>query len=199
MVDVTSVDEIQRAVEVAASWQLPILVKNTGHDWKGRSSGTNMATIWTHNFRYPSSPPAIEHDFTPVGCKAKDYSETVFHFAGGEIWGKAYHFADEHNFTVVGGSCPSVGIAGWLQGGGHSPITPVHGMGVDNVRQVEIVLANGTIVTASECSNQELYTAIRGGGGGTWGVVTNITYKAIPKNPIKVWLLLCLAVELSTD
>lgn len=186
MVNVTSVDQIQRAVKSAAELQLPILVKNTGHDWKGRSSGINMATIWTHHLRSPLQPPAIESDFTPVGCEPSDYAETVFHFAGGEIWGKAYNFADEHNLTVVGGTCPSVGLAGWLQGGGHSPITPVFGMGVDNVRQVEIVLANGTIATASGCLNEQLYRAIRGGGGGTWGVVTNITYKAIPKLEIKV-------------
>ena len=79
-----------------------------------------------------------------------------------------------------------MGIAGWLAGGGHSPLTPAYGLGVDNVRQVEIVLPNGDVKIANACQNEVLYFAVRGGGGGTFGVVTNITYKAIDKVEVQV-------------
>ncbi|KAG8754456.1 hypothetical protein FRC12_011187 [Ceratobasidium sp. 428] len=83
--------------------------------------------------------------------------------------------------TIVGGAANSVGAAGgWVQGGGHSPLGWLYGMGVDNVLQYTIVKANGKIVTANSCQNQDLFWALRGGGGGTWGVALNVTYKTHP-------------------
>ena len=59
-------------------------------------------------------------------------------------------------------------------------------MGVDNVRQVEIVTVNGDVVIANECQNHDLFFAVRGGGGGTYGVITNVTYMAIEKHEVQV-------------
>ena len=59
-------------------------------------------------------------------------------------------------------------------------------MGVDNVRQIEIVTPTGDVLIANECKNTDVFHAVRGGGGGTYGVVTNITYKALPKFRVRV-------------
>ena len=73
----------------------------------------------------------------------------------------------------------SVGAAGgYLQGGGHSPMSPMFGLTVDNVLEIDVVLANGTLLTTNACTNPDLFWALRGGGGGTFGVVTRAVYKA---------------------
>ena len=83
-------------------------------------------------------------------------------------------------------------------GGGHSPLSPMFGLGtvipfvllsfnsrnggtgVDNVLQFTIVLANGSFVTTNSFQHPDLFWALRGGGGGTYGVVTSMTYKTFP-------------------
>ena len=76
-----------------------------------------------------------------------------------------------------------MGIIGWSTGGGHGPFAPSQGLGVDNILEVDIVIANGTLITANSVNNSDLFWAIRGGGGSTWGVITAITVKA-HKNPV---------------
>jgi hypothetical protein len=79
----------------------------------------------------------------------------------------------------------SVGcIGGYTQGGGHSPASHNYGLAADQVLEAEVVLANGQIVTASPCNYTDLYFAIRGGGGGTYGVVTSMTVKVYPSTPV---------------
>lgn len=91
-----------------------------------------------------------------------------------------YEFAYRHNVVVVGGSAEDVGIAGWLTGGGHGPLTSLFGQGSDNIMQATIVTPNGDVVTANACQNADLFWAIRGGGGGTFGILTHVTMKAYP-------------------
>lgn len=101
-----------------------------------------------------------------------------------EQWYDVYKAADKHNVVVVGGAARSVGAAGgWVQGGGHSPLGGMYGMGVDNVFQFQVVKANGKVVIANKCKNNDLFWALRGGGGGTWGIALKITYKTHP--PLK--------------
>jgi len=71
-----------------------------------------------------------------------------------------------------------VGVVGWSIGGGHGPMVPSKGLGVDNILEVELVNANGNITVANALQNSDLYWALRGGGGSTWGVITSITIKA---------------------
>lgn len=64
------------------------------------------------------------------------------------------------------------------KGGGHSVLSPVYGLGVDRVLQYKIVTPDGQLRTANECQNSDLFWALRGGGGGTFGVVLEATHKA---------------------
>jgi Berberine and berberine like len=75
----------------------------------------------------------------------------------------------------------------WLQGGGLSYTARQYGMGVDHVVSFRVVLANGTIVNADACTNPDLFWALRGGGGGTYGVVTHVHYQLFPVTPIVAW------------
>ena len=71
-----------------------------------------------------------------------------------------------------------------MQGGGHSPATHDHGLGADQVLEARVVLASGAVVTASPCQHADLFFAIRGGGGGTYGVVVSTTIKAYPSTNV---------------
>lgn len=107
-------------------------------------------------------------------------------FGAGQQFGGVYEFANAHGYRVVGGTSPSVGIAGgWLAGGGHCMLSNELGLGVDNVQQIKVVLPDGRYITANRCQNQDIFFALRGGGGGTFGVVTEMSYSVHPKKPMQ--------------
>jgi len=136
---------------------------------------------------------------------------SVFTFGAGVQWFEAYEAARQRNRVMVGGICSGGSIAvggGWLAGGGHSLITPNYGLGtqknlrdlveshshhgfvgVDNVLEITIVTADGDHVIANPYRNKDLFWALRGGGGGTWGVVTSVTYKTHPSTSFSAALL----------
>lgn len=79
---------------------------------------------------------------------------------------------------MVAGSCPTVGASGgWVLGGGYGALTPNYGLGVDNVLEMKVMLPDGRFVTANRCQNQDIFFALRGGGAGTFGVVTETVSK----------------------
>ncbi|PVH98312.1 FAD-binding domain-containing protein [Periconia macrospinosa] len=92
-----------------------------------------------------------------------------------------YNFAHKNNLAIIGGISSTVGTAGgWISGGGHSQMSNAFGLGVDNVSQIKTVLPNGNPITANEFQNQDMWFALRGGGGGTFGVNYEMTSKALP-------------------
>lgn len=79
----------------------------------------------------------------------------------------------------------SVGIlGGYLQGGGHSPASHDYGLAADQLLEAQVVLASGDIVTANACQHKDLFFAIRGGGGSTYGIVISASFKAYPSRPV---------------
>lgn len=74
----------------------------------------------------------------------------------------------------------TVGLVGWATGGGHGYMTGTFGQGADNILQATLVTPTGEILTANECRNSDIFWAVRGGGGGTFGVLTDLTMKAYP-------------------
>ncbi|MGW1200368.1 FAD-binding oxidoreductase [Streptomyces sp. NPDC002536] len=79
---------------------------------------------------------------------------------------------DRHGIQVAGGTCPTVAAGGWLLGGGLGPHARKFGMGCDRLVSAQVVLADGRTVCASERENADLFWALRGGGGGNFGIVT---------------------------
>jgi len=82
--------------------------------------------------------------------------------------------------AVVGGGCPTVAAGGFLLGGGLGFLTPSLGMACDAMTSAQVVLADGQVVTASAGSHPDLYWALRGGGGGNFGIVTSYTLTHAP-------------------
>ncbi|KAI0009554.1 FAD-binding domain-containing protein [Xylariaceae sp. FL0662B] len=178
-VAVRNVAQIQLAVNFARNLNLRLVIKNTGHDFSAKSTGMGALSIWTHNLK---SIRFIKHH------REGSYLGPAFKLGAGVQAFEAYEEAKSHGVTIIGGEGRTVGVAGgYILGGGHSPLSSLYGMAADQVLSMEVVTADGRFVTASENSHPDLFWALRGGGGSTFGVVTSIVVKVYPK--IKVTTL----------
>ena len=104
---------------------------------------------------------------------------------GGALWSDVYDAIAPHNLAVVGGVITSVGVGGLSLMGGYGWLTGAHGLTLDNILSIEIVLASGEILRASEIENADLFWAVRGAGA-CFGVVTSFTFRAHPQENL-VW------------
>ncbi|OAP54750.1 hypothetical protein AYL99_11198 [Fonsecaea erecta] len=173
-----SVADIEAAVKFASDKNLYLVVKNTGHDHLGRSSGRGSFSIWTHNLKGRQ----WTEDFVVEGAPAGSQGVPAVTLQAGEQWLDVYRAASEQRVIVVGGHARTVGAAGgWLTGGGHSVWSNLYGLGVDNVLEVKLVNSQGKHVTVNQYTDPEYFYALRGGGGSTWGVITSVTYRTHPE------------------
>ena len=99
---------------------------------------------------------------------------------GGAPLGAMLSYMASHGIETVTGGCPSVGFSGFMQGGGYGFTSRQMGMSCDTVLRATLVLADGRLVTASEDENADLFYAIRGGAGGSFGVLVETTVSVIP-------------------
>ena len=102
---------------------------------------------------------------------------------GGVTWGELYRETQLHGLGLTGGIVSTTGIAGLTLGGGIGYALGKHGLVVDHLLSAEIVTADGRILTASEDENDDLFWALRGGGG-NFGVVASFEYRIHPLGPI---------------
>jgi FAD/FMN-containing dehydrogenase len=98
----------------------------------------------------------------------------------GATWGQVNKALDAYSLHVPGGGCPTVGVGGYMQGGGYGFTSRKWGMNCDNVLSAKVVLVNGRIATASAARNPDLLFALCGGTGGNFGVLVEITYRLHP-------------------
>ncbi|KAJ7270281.1 hypothetical protein C8J57DRAFT_306342 [Mycena rebaudengoi] len=179
-IDVKTVGDIQAAYDFSLRTKVPLSIKNTGHDYMGRSRRRDSLALWTHHLQSMSYHP----QFVPELCSGSHRAITV---GAGITFEQVYKFADDHNAMFVGGYAQSVGASGgWMMGGGHSVLSPAFGLGVDRVLQIKIVTPDGKLRTANACQHPDLFWALRGGGGGTFGVVVESTHLVEQRIPIQV-------------
>jgi hypothetical protein len=106
---------------------------------------------------------SLEEDaFQAQGCTscAKKIPRAVM--GPGCQFGEIYPWLDQFKYTLVGGASFTVGLGGYLSGGGHGLLSADHGLAIDQVLEVEMVTPQGEILVLNECQNQELYWAVRG-------------------------------------
>lgn len=170
---------MQSSIAFAARHNLRLTVKSTGHDLMGRSTAPGSLNIWMHHVKGITFFDA----FTPEGCSCdvQEWPVSAVTAGAGVQWGEMYKAAHAQGRVVVGGMSGTVSNAGgYLQGGGHSALSPLLGLAADNVIEFSVVTADGQLKTANVCQNQDLFWALRGGGGGTFGVVVSATHRAYP-------------------
>jgi FAD/FMN-containing dehydrogenase len=138
----------------------------------GRSTGKGSLSLWTHNLKH------IEF----LNYSSPSYNGRAVKMGAGVQAFEAYAAAAANGVRVVGGFCPTVGLAGgYTQGAGHGPLNGEYGLGADNTLEWEVVTAEGEHLVASKEQNSDLYWALSGGGGGTYAVVLSLTTKAHPE------------------
>lgn len=109
------------------------------------------------------------------------YSGPAYKLGAGVQGFDALEATRSKGHVLVGGECPTVGLAGgYTQGGGHSALSTNFGLGADQTLSFEVVTAAGKVVTASRTENTDLYWALSGGGAGNYGVVMSVIVKAHP-------------------
>ncbi|KAK4150008.1 hypothetical protein C8A00DRAFT_46504 [Chaetomidium leptoderma] len=177
VVNATTVKHIQAAVNFARNKNVRLVIKNTGHDFGGRSMGAGSLSIWVHNLK--------SFEFIPEYNVGR-YSGMAVHVgAGMESWEQFNHMA-ANNIAVVAPGGNSVGaVGGWIAVAGHGGLTSKYGLGSDQVLAINIVTADGKFLTVDPNNHQDdLWWALRGGGPSTFGVITSVILKAYP--PINV-------------
>ena len=168
-----SPDDIAAAVAFAHEHDIRLAVKGTGHDYLGRSNAADSLLIWTHRM----SGIEIVDDFTTTTGE----TTAAMVVQAGARWMGCYRAATAAGLYIQGGECTSVGAAGgFVQGGGYGNFSKMFGSAAGNLLEVEVVTAEGQLVTANESQHPDLFWALRGGGGGTYGVVTKATYRLHP-------------------
>ncbi|KAF8527017.1 FAD-binding domain-containing protein [Hysterangium stoloniferum] len=178
-INATCVADIQEGVRFAHKYNLRTAIKASGHDYLGRSTAKNSLLLWTHNFKNITF-----HDSFKVGGKDLGSAVTV---GSGVQFQTLYEETKARGKIFVGGTVRSVVAAGgYLQGGGHSILSPRFGLGSDNALEFQVVIANGSLITASEVEHPDLFWAIRGGGAGSWGVIISATLRTYPTFPAVV-------------
>ncbi|KAI0514660.1 FAD binding domain protein [Xylaria bambusicola] len=167
-VNASGAADYKKTIAFAKEHNIRLVVRNTGHDYMGKSTGAGALALWTHYIKgthiFDYSSPAYRGKAMKIGA--------------GVVAGEAQRTATAEGYVVVEGDCETVGIAGgYAQGGGTSPLASKFGLASDQVLEWEVVTADGTLRAATPTQNQDLYWALSGGGGGTYGAVLSMTVK----------------------
>ncbi|KAL3453548.1 hypothetical protein BJX65DRAFT_292593 [Aspergillus insuetus] len=183
--------DIQAAVCFARRHNLHIVIRNTGHDGTGRSSGPGSLQINTSRLKRIQ----FHDEFVPSGGSHSLGSAVT---AGSGLLGiELLGAARTRGVNVVSGVCSSVDVTGgFLLGSGVGLLSPLHGLGSDNALQFRVVTADGDLVVSNYIQNPDLFWALHGGGGGTFGVVVEATIRTFPEVPA---ILFTLSANLSGE
>jgi hypothetical protein len=168
-----SAKDVALAVDFARRHHLRLVIKGTGHDYLGRSSAPHALLLWTHRMRQTTW-----HDnFVPQGAPTGSPGLPAVSVRAGNRWLEAYQEATtRHGGYVQGGGCTSVGACGgFLLGGGFGSFSKRYGTGAASALEFEVVTADGRVRMVNAWREPDLFWALRGGGGSTFGVVTRAT------------------------
>ncbi|WP_298420900.1 FAD-binding protein [uncultured Kordia sp.] len=161
-----STEDVQRVYKDAIANNLPIRVRSGGHDHEAECTGTNVILLdmtrinhveVSHNKKYARIGPGIRFkDLTP---------QLAF-----------------NDVMIPHGTCATVGVAGFTFGGGWGPWTRKHGMNCEGLVGATVVLGNGDVVKlqAENSDKKDLLWALKGGGGMSYGIVTELQLKVFP-------------------
>ncbi|KAK4868287.1 hypothetical protein LT330_007009 [Penicillium expansum] len=180
-VEIESPSDAQAIFDYARQSGGRLSIKNSGVDYNTRSSLQDSLAIWTRGLRHSS----FEESFIPEGCPADTEPFPVLTFGAGISCDEAYTIAHGYGVTHFCGTVNAIGASGgWLLNGGHGVLSGSHGLGADRVVQFTIVTPDGKIRIVNKCSNPELFWALRGAGGGAFGVIIDSTHPSEPEKSL---------------
>jgi FAD/FMN-containing dehydrogenase len=165
-----SVADVVAAVRFASAHNLRLVVKGRGHSYLGASNAPDSLLLWTRRM----DGVTVHDAFVPQGSKAAPVPAVSA--AAGAMWLHAYQaVTGGAGRYVQGGGCTTVGVAGLVQGGGFGSFSKAYGTAAASLLEAEIVTADGKVRIVNAVQEPDLFWALKGGGGGTFGVLTRLT------------------------
>jgi FAD/FMN-containing dehydrogenase len=165
VVAVSSLDDVKKAVAFAAANKLKIAPRGGGHSYVGASTAAGAMVMDLRGL--------------PGGVNFDSASGNVTVPAATALYA-IYQALAGAGRAIPSGTCPTVGVAGLTLGGGMGADSRHAGLSCDALRSATVVLPSGDVVTASPDQNPDLFWALRGGGGGNFGVTTALTLATFP-------------------
>lgn len=170
--------DVVAAVDFARTHRLRLAVKGGGHSYQGTSSAPDSLLVWTR----PMDRIELHDAFVPQG--SNDAPQPAVSLGAGVVWGNAYAAVGKAGRYVQGGGCLTVGVAGLIQSGGFGSFSKRYGLAAASLLEAEVVTADGAVRIATAHSEPELFWGLKGGGGGSLGVVTRVTLKTHALPPL---------------
>lgn len=165
-------EDIVAAVDFARRHNLRLVVKGGGHSYQGTSSSPDSLLTWLRRLNRVE----LHEDFVPAGCEGRDAPRPAVTVEAGALWAQVYDAVTTQGGRYVqGGGCLTVGVAGLVQSGGFGSFSKAYGLAAASLLEAEVVTADGELRTANACINPDLFWALKGGGGGSFGVLTRLT------------------------
>jgi hypothetical protein len=164
--------DIAAAVNFARENNLRLVVKGGGHSYQGTSNAPDSLLIWTRHMHDIEMHTA----FVPQGCEHTLQPQPAVTVGAGTIGIQAYDaVTTKAGQYVQGGGCLTVCLGGLIQSGGFGSYSKHYGTAAGSLLEAEVVTADGEIRIANACINPDLFWALKGGGGGSFGVVSKMT------------------------
>lgn len=176
----TCTEDVVAAVRFARKHSLRLVVKGGGHSYQGTSNAPDSLLVWTR----PMHAVTLHDHFIAQGCGGVQAPQPAVTVEAGAMWIDAYDAVTTQGGRYVqGGGCTTVGVAGLIQSGGFGSFSKRFGTAAAGLLEAEVVTADGEVRIANACSHQDLFWGIKGGGGGSLGIVTRLTLRthALPE------------------
>jgi hypothetical protein len=158
-----SATDVQRCIGFARENRVPFAIRGGGHSYSGYSTTSGLLI-----------------DMKGMQAVAFDPAKPEVTLGAGVLGAQAATGLRPHGAFVPIGSCPGVGISGFAMGGGFGWYVRQHGLGCDSLLEAKVVTADGVLRTCSATENSDLFWALRGGGGGNFGVLTQLKMATFP-------------------
>ncbi len=157
--------DVVEAILLAQRHDLTVRIRSGGHNYEGFCVGNGVLVI----------------DTSLLKSREIDEECHTLRIGSGVNNHELYEFLGKHGYPFPSGTCPNVGAVGLTQGGGWGHSARMFGLACDHLLEAEIVDARGSVTTMNNTCHKNLFWAIRGGGGGNFGVVTSLKYSLPPK------------------
>jgi len=162
-----SVGDLRAALDAARAAGMPVAVRGGGHSGPGFGSIDDGLVI----------------DLSPMREIHVHPGRRTARVQGGATFGMVDAATHEHGLATPAGIISTTGVGGLTLGGGHGYLSRKYGLTIDNLIEAEVVLPDGAVVTASESQHEDLFWALRGGGG-NFGIVTSFTFGLHPVHTV---------------